>query len=301
MCGTKDALYKLIDTALDGAITKTTLSGWASQSNTYRGGNVSENQFISASGILAGGIQVSPGGLDQGGFRFDMDPTTKDALTIERIRGVLVTTLGVAATDETKEIVTAFAKVTEALTTQCFHPTRFELTIDAQRDPFLSVSFSNGLLQVTLETAEQSLVGGVDLDLQLDTRFLVGSRCASILAGKTDYSFSGTGLCVEKEGKFEQVMSVTTYTQTDDESTRKANTPMPEQPTAETLFPETEQGLLNRKVYTAVVKQLARVVPTGVSVSAINMSRYHRTGNDAVTITLVTGDFKRTYALDFRG
>lgn len=300
MCGTNDAVKKIIEDALAGNFSTLSFAGWAKDETTY-GAPSEENPIITANGISAGGIRIHAGGLNGGGFGYiDRGQQPEQVLTIDRVRGVLVTALAVATTSFGKEFATGFAKVAEALVANCFHPTGYELRIEAERDPFLLVKFSNGLTSVELETAEQ-YVGG-DVNLGLEQRVLISSRTAEILQGiGTDsYRYNGGGIQVEIDGKWERIASLNTH------SLEGADV-KPDLATieggvdAEKIFPGTDaRSIVNRKVVTAIIEQLKKTYGL-VHVLKIDLSQYSRNGGGSVRIELINDAKDRTFSTELRG
>ncbi|QBJ02548.1 hypothetical protein MZD04_gp018 [Pseudomonas phage Psa21] len=211
MCNNVDALKKLIDEALilDGT-TGLTLTGWDESEDNYDRGTLT-NRVTTDYGIVRGGISIAQGGGMNnafgrfGGFRDRED--NRQEVTIERLRGILVTALAVAHTDAGRTLVSGFAATVEALASNCFQPVSYDLTVGAGGDAVVIINMTNGLTSVRMEVKAND-ESNQKIELDLPTKYILGTGFVSVLLGKNDRGYSGTGLSVLENGKWVRLTGI---------------------------------------------------------------------------------------------
>lgn len=305
MCSTNDALRKLIDDSLGENLADLTFTGWKSgdESDPYsHQGSAEQNTFITQNGVNAGGVVISQGSnMNRGGGYFGPKPEAKP-LTVETVRGILVTALAVSLTKRGQSMASGFAKILESLATNCFHPVRYDLRIHGNTDPYIQIEVSNGMQTVVMATADSPFVGDLkDFKLDIPNRYHLGTGVAEILAGSDHtgygrYGFSPTGIQVEIDGKWKRAMGLSAHKLRDEEKTEKSETVS--LPALTAIFGDTDAGKLSLTLASSVLEQLTKVYG-GVELKRVDMTQYDRERKGSIRLEYQDLAGTQTFGLDF--
>lgn len=303
MCSGNEAIRKLIDSALVGGIFDLTFTGWkADEADGDRYShqrNSEQNIFITSNGVNAGGIAITQGSNLNNGFGFTEQGREK--LSIETVRGILVTALAVSSTKRGQDMASGFAKTVEALASNCFHPVRYDMRIHGNRDPFLSVEMTNGMQTVSLATAERPFTGELaDFKLDIPHRYHLGSRVADILVGNkgATYGYSPTGIQVEVDGKWIRAAGLTHHNVREEDKEVVDGDETISLPALSAIFGETERGKLHLKCATAIIEQLTRVYKR-IDLVRVDMSQYSTHGKGTIRLDYRSADGLNDFGMDF--
>lgn len=252
MCNNIEELKKLINEKLvfaDG--TNLTTTGWTDEGN--RGDHLTDeeilNRITTGNGLVVASVTVRQDGGR--GFGFSPRRANDNELTIEQVRGVLVTLLAVSKSNAGKTIAAAFASTVETLHTQCFTPVSYDIYIDAE-EPTVRLTLSNGRVSVYLESHHTEL-DAQSIQLDLPVKYLLGHRFTRVLLGHSDSGHSTTGLTVLVDGKWKRLTGISARDVDGEDSVDKA--PIDIEPIIKTLVAADKQELVS-KALTALVKQL---------------------------------------------
>jgi hypothetical protein len=296
MCNNLEALQKLIDESLvlDGA-TGLTLTGWTDEDRYDHRGSVI-NRVTTQYGISCGGITITPGGSSgHMGFGFRDTREETKPVTIDQVRGVLVTALATSQTDQGRILATGLASIVEKLTANCFHPISYDLAIEAASDPTIHVTMTNGMQSIHLDTKPvEDFAQAIKLDL--DVPYVLGQGFVSVLAGESDRGHSPTGLSTLVDGKWIRHTGISSYTLSEDD---KPNVDVLEVDEIITLVSE-ERRELTAKILIAIIKQL-NTLGGFTNIYQVNMSHgEYRGGKPAIVVRLVNAQLRKNYSLEFQ-
>lgn len=297
MCNTLEALQKLIDESLilDGA-TGLTLTGWADEEHyDNRGGAI--NRVTTQYGVAVGGISIIPGGgMGRGmGFGYRNGHDEVKPVSIDQVRGVLVTALATSQTDHGRILATGVASIVEKLAANCFHPVSYDLCVEAAADPTLNVVLTNGMQTIQLDTKPvDDFAQAVKLDL--DVPYVLGQGFVDVLAGKSDRGHSPTGLSTLVDGKWVRHTGISSYTLAEDD---KPNVDVLEIDEIITLISEPRRELTT-KILMAIIKQL-NLLGGFTNIYQVSMSHgEYRGDKPRVVVRLVNAELRKNYSLEFQ-
>lgn len=296
MCNNLEALQKLIDESLvlDGT-TGLTLTGWSDEDRyDYRGSVI--NRVTTQYGIACGGISIVPGGsTNHGSFGFRNSHENIKPITIDQVRGVLVTALATSQTDHGRVLASGVASIVEKLSANCFQPVSYDLCIEAAADPTLNLVMTNGMQTIHFDTKPvEDFAQAVKLDL--DVPYILGQGFVNVLAGEADRGHSPTGLSTLVDGKWVRHTGISSYTLGKDD---KPNVDILEVDEIITLVSE-ERRELTGKILIAIIKQL-NLLGGFTNIYQVSMSHGEYRGNKAtVVVRLVNAELRKNYSLEFQ-
>jgi hypothetical protein len=297
MCNNLEALQKLIDESLvlDG-VTDLTLTGWADDERYDSRGTVI-NRITTPFGIAVGGVSISPGGGSRGGMGFGFRDTHEQdkPITIDQVRGVLVTALATSQTDQGRVLATCLASIAEKLTANCFHPVSYDLVVEAASDPTVALTMTNGMQTIQIDTKPvEAFAQTVKLDL--DVPYILGQGFVNVLAGEADRGHSPTGLSTLVDGKWVRHTGISSYSLGEEE---KPNVDSLEVEEIMALV-SAERRELTTKILIAIIKQL-NTLGGFTNIYQVNMSQgEYRGGKPTVVVRLVNTHLRKNYSLEFR-
>jgi len=298
MCNNTDALKKLIDESLvlDGD-TGLTLTGWNETDDTYGRGSMA-NRITTSHGIVRGKVAIQPGGGNAGrdfGFdRYGKEESTP--LTIDRVRGVLVTALAVSQTEPGRKLAGSFAGIIEVLTANCFHPTSFDIGIEAVEDPSINIVMTNGMVTVRLEGRAIDELEQ-EIKLELPVKYILGSGFCKVLTDPNGNSrgYSSTGLTVLEDGKWNQLTGINSRPYDNGE------TIVVDRIEPESVVQHIEEA--RRPLVLAALKEVIRHLEKlggSVNIYSVHLSHGDYRRQPALHVSMANASKRIHYSLDFK-
>jgi hypothetical protein len=298
MCNNTDALKQLIDAGLvlDGE-SGLTLTGWNEAEGYDRNGSLT-NKITTQYGIVRGAIEIQQGAGGRGnygGFGLGMrDHRDKQVeLTIDRLRGILVTSLAVSQTEEGRKLAGAFGAIVETLASNCFQPLSFDLGIEAAEDPHITVSMTNGMVTVRLDSKPID-DANQKLKLELPVKYILGRNFANVLLGESDRGYSNTGLTVLVDGKWERFTGISARTFDDNESINVDRLDVDQV----VSFVSEARRELTGSVLKEVLRQLG-TLGGDVHIYSVTASHSEYRSTPSVQVYLANSVTRKHYSLDF--
>ncbi|MNV54596.1 hypothetical protein D3C71_1467960 [compost metagenome] len=272
-----------------------TLTGWSDEDRyDYRGSVI--NRVTTQYGIACGSISIVPGGsTNHGSFGFRNSHENIKPITIDQVRGVLVTALATSQTDHGRVLASGVASIVEKLSANCFQPVSYDLCIEAAADPTLNLVMTNGMQTIHFDTKPvEDFAQAVKLDL--DVPYILGQGFVNVLAGEADRGHSPTGLSTLVDGKWVRHTGISSYTLGKDD---KPNVDILEVDEIITLVSE-ERRELTGKILIAIIKQL-NLLGGFTNIYQVSMSHGEYRGNKAtVVVRLVNAELRKNYSLEFQ-
>ncbi|WDS62414.1 hypothetical protein [Pseudomonas phage D6] len=300
MCNNTDALKKLINESLvlDGE-TGLTLTDWHDDTNGRYGTDTQINRITTKYGVVRGRVCIQPGGAHQRSYGFGGFHEKRDGevpLTIDQVRGVLVTSLAVAQTDLGRVIASGFASIIEKLTANCFIPVSYSLSIEAAEDPTIRVVMTNGMLTVELD-ARPIEEAKSELKLELPVRYILGGGFATALTDidSNGRGYSNTGLTVLENGKWVHLTGISVRNLDPEE---KAN--------VDRIEPEMvveHIGEARRPLVLAALKEIIRQLNSlggDVNIYSVHLGHGDYRREPTVAVSMYNAQKAKHYSLDFK-
>lgn len=292
MCGAFPAIQKIIDNVVKSTGAQAT--GWFEDEDRYGGGRDGLAQYlVSSTGVQTAKIDIYQGG-EVGGFRLNPEPDTAE-LTIERVRGILVTALGVAVSADVQNNIKAFAAIAEELTKSCFYPSRYDFSIYTTGDPHLSLRFSNGLVSVDLETSAITTVIAPVLDLG-GAKYSMSHQVAKLLSGDVMSRHQSGAILVEINGKWLPLVHVSAHSiRAGDEEDK---TVLENVPSFDSMFDGSSYGTTKLALLTGLLTHFEKTMP-GSRVSRFQLNKYSRNSREFFSLGINNADNTVSYSLEF--
>jgi hypothetical protein len=296
MCNNTDALKQLIDAGLvlDGE-TGLTLTGWNESEGYDRDGRLT-NKITTQYGIVRGAIEIYQGG-NRSAMGFGLlgrdNRDKQEELTIDRLRGILVTALAVSQTEESRKLAGAFGAIVEKLAGNCFHPLSFDLAIEAAEDPHITVSMTNGMVTVRLDSKPID-DANAKLKLELPVKYMLGRNFANVLLGESDRGYSNTGLTVLRDGKWERFTGIMARNFDENETITVDRLDVAQV----TGFVSEARRELTGAVLTEILKQLS-TLDGEVHIYQVTASHSEYRSQPSVQVYMANSKTRKFYSLDF--
>lgn len=295
MCNNLEALQKLIDESLilDGA-TGLTLTGWTDDENYDRNSVV--NRITTPFGIARGGIAINPGS-NHGNYGFGGRGHEEKAVpvTLDRVRGVLVTALATSTTAEGMMMASALASLVEKLSSNCFHPVSYDLVLDGVEDPTIGVVMTNGMQTVRMDTKPVEQVAQT-IKLDLDVPYVLGQGFVNVMAGENDRGHSSAGLSTLVDGKWIRHTGISSHGIREEEKVSDLSLEVEE------VMPliSDERRELTTKILIAIIKQL-NTLGGNTIITQVNLSHdEYRGSKPTLVVRLLNTTVKKHYTLEFQ-
>jgi hypothetical protein len=299
MCNNTDALKQLIDTGLvlDGE-SGLALTGWNEAEGYDRNGSLT-NKITTQYGIVRGAIEIQQGAgrntYGFGGFGLGKRDShdRQEELTVDRLRGILVTALAVSHTEEGRKLAGAFGAIVETLASNCFQPLSFDLGIEAAEDPHITVSMTNGMVTVRLDSKPIDETNQ-KLKLELPVKYILGRNFANVLLGESDRGYSNTGLTVLLDGKWERFTGINARTFDENESINVDRLDVDQV----VSFVSEKRRELTGAVLKEVLRQLS-TLGSDVHIYSVTASHSEYRSTPSVQVYLANSVTRKHYSLDF--
>lgn len=233
-------------------------------------------QLLSPNRICLGNICISPNG-DRYGYVNEV----QNPLTIEKVRGILVTMFSVATSDMSRETAGLFSKVVDHLATQCFQVSSVKVNL-GKGDAEVEIEFTNGFLSVKMVIGDcTNTYPSIDLELEGD--YIVSPDFLDALEGDINRGHGHIGVSMRNEkGRYRNICSLTCY-KLSERDARETHTVTQEQLNAVLdVAGEVDDVTRAKGVITNVLKKLAIVEP--VVVSDVTMNTYQNDSRRYVRI-----------------
>lgn len=235
-------------------------------------------QLLSSNRICLGSVVISPNG-DRYGYVNDV----QNPLSIEKVRGILVTMFSVATSDMSRETAGLFSKIVDHLATQCFQVSSVKVNL-GKGDAEVEVEFTNGFLSVKMVIGDCTTQYPT-LDLGMEGDYIVAPTFLEALTGDKRTSHDSLGVAMRNEaGMYRTIATLTCY-EFSERDKHEDHTVTQEQLNAVLdIAGESAEVVRAKGVIAAILKQLATVQP--VVVSDVSMNSYQNDSRRYVRVDI---------------